>query len=780
VLEPPPNQTTVNGRDLNVVNGSPVLPGVSASMPTDVVLRMDASGQVTNVYVASFSTDRIVQLDRSPGTAPAAWPRQTWSLVPRSGYAMAGPRSLALVTVGGSEKLFVLDRLDACVRVLAVQTNGNLTTPGTTIGLQDPFPLQHRLGQSLLYDARRSGTGKVSCASCHIDGRTDALPWQLDPDGGMSVPIPLERIDGVTGEDPSVADWPANRGPMITQTLQGLRPHPIEVFGADLQPFMTTEPFYWRAVRTNFEAFGPPFQKLLGGSIPTPGEMTAYREFAFTIMYPPNPEQPLTRTFGGETGGSGSTDDGSGALRGMKLFHERSLVAVGAGSGATPPFAEVPAGNLTGGRSCVHCHTLPTGTNRRITVTRGLPFLGQPIKTAQLRGLRQREALHVGFSLLGSNPATYAAGGAGNPFFPVNSDGLFHDGFAATANDLIHGQFTEPGDNAGADMTAFVRQLDTGVAPIVGLSLSVASGGLGPQVDVAVRLAEEQVEAGNADLIVRRRVGGVSVDLFYNVLRQRYTDPTNPGSTSVVFRGPLPTSSDPPLLPASLAAGDLIVFEAVPVGSGRRIASPSGTLVVQANSAPSITAGASSRTGLIVPPLWQPILQFQANVSPANWAGPGPLPKTARAATAFHNALVAAGGFGVTNPRHHEAPRRIRIEGSNLQLGAKLELWLPRTWSTTTPPVPTAWIAATSDLNPVLDAGSVVFETSATIDPLTVAAMQCGWTGAPGVQDLLDTGALPAGVTLAPSSHNVYVLRVLNENPGGAAAGAVVTPLVLK
>ena len=169
-------------------------------------------------------------------------------------------------------------------------------------------------------------------------------------------------------------------------------------------------------------------------------------------------------------------------------------------------------------------------------------------------------------------------------------------------------------------------------------------------------------------------------------------------------------------------------------------------------------------------------MQLSANLTLPSWQGsPTARPKTVDAATAFHNALAAATGFGVTNPRTHQPPRRIRVDGGNLQLGAKLELRLPTAWSS--PGVPSAFVTAVFDLNPVrLSPTLVVFETSATIDPLTIAAMQCGWLAAPGVTPALDTGN---GTGLNPATFNVVELRVVNEHPSGGVGVTVQTSLRL-
>src|SRR5690606_10257300 len=133
-------------------------PWSRVSMPTDVVLD-EVQGTVQRVFVTSFGTDRIVTLSPN-ASAPFAWPSTTTQLWAQSGsgYAMVGPRSLVLATVGGQKRLYVLCRLDASLRRWDVGAAGALSNE-VRLQLQDPMGTATRQGQRFLYDARESGNG---------------------------------------------------------------------------------------------------------------------------------------------------------------------------------------------------------------------------------------------------------------------------------------------------------------------------------------------------------------------------------------------------------------------------------------------------------------------------------------------------------------------------------------------------------------------------------------------------------------------------------------------
>ena len=134
-----------------------------------------------------------------------------------------------------------------------------------------------------LYNATEtSGTGLVSCASCHVDARMDRLAWDLgDPSGDMQL---LEGNLGANapGLNTGFEDWHPMKGPMLTQTMQ-------DIIGK--------EPHHWRGDRTGIEAFNPAFEGLLGDDeMLTPTEMQEFEDFLATIYFPPNPYRNIDNT----------------------------------------------------------------------------------------------------------------------------------------------------------------------------------------------------------------------------------------------------------------------------------------------------------------------------------------------------------------------------------------------------------------------------------------------------------------------------------------------------
>lgn len=170
----------------------------------------------------------------------------------------------------------------------------------------DPAPQDVKDGRAIFYDAGRSELNNMSCASCHVEGRTDMLSWNLS--------------DG-TKDD---------KGPLVTQTLAGIE---------------KLVPFHWRGERANLKAFSVAFKGLLGGADfdPLSPEFAKFEAFVHSIQNPANPRQNKTRVIDKNIVENflppGTTGD---AIHGQDLF--QTLATVGS-------FA------------CADCHSLPTGTS---------------------------------------------------------------------------------------------------------------------------------------------------------------------------------------------------------------------------------------------------------------------------------------------------------------------------------------------------------------------------------------------------------------------------------
>lgn len=125
-------------------------------------------------YVAAFGTDRVARVSASGtvlgrieiGNAAGA------TVDPRN---KRGPRGLAFNA--SSQRLYVLNRISNTVSV--VDTAADKVVLEMPVGKFDPTPAVIRAGRGFLYDAKLSGNGTGSCASCHVDAEMDLLAWDL-------------------------------------------------------------------------------------------------------------------------------------------------------------------------------------------------------------------------------------------------------------------------------------------------------------------------------------------------------------------------------------------------------------------------------------------------------------------------------------------------------------------------------------------------------------------------------------------------------------------------
>ncbi len=157
-----------------------------------------------------------------------------------------GPTGLALDDA--RSRLYVLNRFDATISVVDTQTHAVLQTAS----MLDPTPDAIKRGRPFFYNARlTSGLGVTACASCHADGRTDGLAWDLGVPSEAMKPFDQICDDFTGGRFPQrpCGDYHPVKGPMVTQTLQGS---------------IGVEPLHWRGDRRDIAAFNPAFTGLNG------------------------------------------------------------------------------------------------------------------------------------------------------------------------------------------------------------------------------------------------------------------------------------------------------------------------------------------------------------------------------------------------------------------------------------------------------------------------------------------------------------------------------------
>jgi len=316
----------------------------------------------------------------------------------------------------------------------------------------NPEPSSVRVGRRTLYDGMLSAHGDLACASCHANGHRDGVAWDLGNPLGT-----LQQVNG--GVLPST--FHPMKGPMTTQSLRGI---------------IGTEPLHWRGDRANLSAFNPAFVSLLGGTRQlTSSEMTAFEDFIRTLTYGPNPNENLDRTLPNPTSGPNAT-------RGSQLFNNTRL-----------------DGNAL---TCNQCHTVSpgfgTGTNKQIIPGIALQE-SQDFKVPQLRAVYQKPGLQ---RVAGEQITGY---------------GFIHDGsFDTILNFLRAPVFTFANDNDRRDVEQFVLSFDTGVAPAVGLQVTVTNGNKNlSSVTDRINLLMSQAALANCDLVVHGRFGGARRGFAY-------------------------------------------------------------------------------------------------------------------------------------------------------------------------------------------------------------------------------------------------------------------------
>ncbi|MDY7096351.1 MAG: hypothetical protein SX243_25530 [Acidobacteriota bacterium] len=667
--------TVVHRRDVNL-EPTPVQPFPPPPQPNVRVVAKDRalaqltsvvpfepSEDVEKVFFTAFNSDRIGIIVPNLGQHPNWWPirRMGVPVVAGSTNARSGPRSLALKSKNADQdqdpghRLYSLNRLDNSVSIFDPV---NEVWVGEFALSQDPTPSWVRAGQEFLYSAELSGNGFNSCASCHTDARTDGLAWDLGDPALPPAPIPPGLLDRPSFQ---IEFFPSDKQWMVTQSLQGLLNWEVEPVN---QEWFTNAPYHWRGDRADFTAFNGAFVSLLGGSMLSPDEMTAYEVFINSIHYPGNPKQPLGREYSGDFGVDQFDPNATGAQLGLKLYH---LIS-------------------SDGFACVHCHSLPEGSNNRITevISGSSPFgahaqmANQPIETAAMRGLFQKEA-------------RLDKTGASDPFFsPITGlEGMAHTGFQVPNPAITNPQdfnalgsingfnrffFTSafcPGHNPNdplddfctnlVGLNQFVHELDWGVAPIVGVSYTVTPANTGaPLTTTAFNVLEGQSRVANGGVAVQAFLGGVQRGFWF--------DPTAPVQAYVEEPGGT-VFTRAALIGLVSASRDRLMVISTPLGEERRVAAPTGTTVPIPGPSPASL-------------LLEPMNTNTANVNVPQmtffWAGATP-----QFGGAFSHSVrllqhgllqdAPAPHFGLPQIRH-DAPRRFRVSGDNIRHGAQLEI----------------------------------------------------------------------------------------------------------
>ncbi len=433
------------GMNYSVLPNPPAL-ATALAQPTSVVF--DPGGAF--MWVAAFGTDRVAQVDTNGNVLSRI------EIAQASGAGSnvdpinkKGPRGLALNAV--SQTLYVLNRLSNSISI--VNTSQKTVLSEISIG-DNPTPTVIRNGRGFLYDAKLSGNGTGSCASCHVDGDMDHIAWDLgDPGGSMA---------SVTQGSQTFQFHPM-KGPMTTQTFRGIS---------------NLAPYHWRGDRANFAAFNAAFSTLLGGPQLSDANMANYTNFVNTLLFLPNPYENLDRSL------PNSLLNGN-AVTGQTDFSTLKLSV-----------------NGTALVTCASCHTstsCASGTNLQIIQPAGTP---QPLKVPQLRNVYQKVL---------KAPYVTSTG-----LQVIDGFGLTHDGSTTLPGFFAAKSFTLYSPQQVLDISAFLFSFDTGTAPAVGYTRTITSANYNTSsVQSDWTTLQSQAAAGSIDLIARGTLGGILHGLKY-------------------------------------------------------------------------------------------------------------------------------------------------------------------------------------------------------------------------------------------------------------------------
>ncbi len=484
----------------------------------------------TRGWVTGMGSNNVVEID-------AAGARRAGPI--RVGK---GPTGLALDDQLGF--LYVLNRFSATLSVVDVDAARQVQK----VKFFDPTPRSIRKGRPHLYDTQKtSGLGHVSCASCHVDARTDRLAWDLGvPDGEMISAEGRNTVPGIFD------DWHPMKGPMTTQTLQ-------DIIGK--------EPHHWRGDRAGLEEFNAAFVGLLGDDRKlSRRQMQQFETFLASIHFPPNPFRSFDNSLPtnlkleghfrtGRFGGEGGRLPNGNAVRGLDMFRNRGLDS---------------------GIHCIQCHALPTGagSNARAQADGSfVPIPPGPNGEASLNLIGADASEQLGFKVPHLRNAYDKVGTEFTKSQSRAGFGFFHDGAVDSLARFVGSEVfdvrndrevadlvalmlafsgselaAEPGDPPGApslDAHAAVGRQATISAPSQHCAL------IGDMVDLA--------DAGAIELVARGLQGGREQSWIYRAADGRFHSGNDGGLTRSELAG-------------RAAPGGELTFTVVPAGSADLIA----------------------------------------------------------------------------------------------------------------------------------------------------------------------------------------------------------------
>lgn len=150
----------------------------------------------------------------------------------------SNPRGIAVSA--DSRFVAVVNRLDDSISIIDAESNSvkrTIALPGDNLPLRDD---KVRSGEKLFHSGKLAFSGQFSCASCHPDGQTDGLNWDLPADGFNNFHN-TKSLLGTTGTAPY--GW-TGTSPDLRERFAGtlrqlFQHHPTEEENSALEAYLT-------------------------------------------------------------------------------------------------------------------------------------------------------------------------------------------------------------------------------------------------------------------------------------------------------------------------------------------------------------------------------------------------------------------------------------------------------------------------------------------------------------------------------------------------------------
>ncbi|MDP0490173.1 MAG: cytochrome c peroxidase [Verrucomicrobiota bacterium JB023] len=463
-----------------------------------------------NAYVAAFGSDRIGVLDLATNALTARIDLRSLDGPDeaRGPLTVRGPRGLALHPV--YPRLYCFNKLSHTLSIVDTDSG----TPLGEIALSSFTDLEPdlKMGRAFLHDARLSGNGSASCASCHIDLERDGLAWDLgDPGGSM---VTVSGVRNSLHDYSTVIDYDLHpmKGPLVTQTLIGIHEQ---------------TPLHWRGDKDSIQSFNSTFVNLLGGALLADDDMDRVAAYLETLRHHPNPNLNLDRSLPATLQGG----DPTAGISVYTLFDNH----------------------------CAECHRLPSGSSNNHDIPSAVGS-DQALKDPPLRTTFHRMDLDT------------TPGGESRSGFGMLSDGsgsvtdlpIGHDYFLHILDDISRPAAKRAQEKL--DLTAFLLCFDTGTAPVVGHTLALTPAST-PDTEERASLTILEAQAVAPAATVEPAAGLVLRGIFRGEPVAFQYRPADGTYRSTSLAGANLTFEE---IHSQMLTGDLLLASGVPYGTSSR------------------------------------------------------------------------------------------------------------------------------------------------------------------------------------------------------------------